>query len=160
MPAFEKSSVGSFAGTSDEDRTTRWPRARKNSRKRLRISFEVISTRSRHRGTEAQRKRKIDLLIVDFAVPLCLCGESLFVLVQCFGVHFFGPRLELRPGAHRLHNIIGAEPLAHQALAEGVDSGGGEGPAEGLDLFGQRALEQPVLVDFLKRLAEGGLDVL
>src|SRR5439155_3079676 len=84
-------------------------------------------------------------------------GDSALIIHT---LNVFGPGLEFGPGAHRLHNIIGAESLAHQALAERVDSGGGDGPAEGLDLFGQRALEQPVLVDFLKRLAEGGLDVL
>ena len=38
MPALVNSSVGSFAGTSEELRTTRCPRSAKKSRKRCRIS--------------------------------------------------------------------------------------------------------------------------
>ena len=42
MPALVKSNVGSSAGTSEELRTTRWPRAAKYSRNFARMSFPVI----------------------------------------------------------------------------------------------------------------------
>ena len=41
IPALVNSSVGSFVGTSDELRTTRWPRSAKNFRNVLRISLPL-----------------------------------------------------------------------------------------------------------------------
>src|SRR6266571_1364434 len=43
MPALAKSRVGSLSGTSDELRTTRWPREAKKARKAARISSAVIA---------------------------------------------------------------------------------------------------------------------
>src|SRR5262250_1305104 len=42
MPALVKSKVGSWAGTSDDERTAVWPRRRKYSRNLVRISLPVI----------------------------------------------------------------------------------------------------------------------
>jgi hypothetical protein len=42
MPALVKSSVGSSDGTSDDDATTRCPRASKNLRKEERMAAEFI----------------------------------------------------------------------------------------------------------------------
>src|SRR4030095_3727743 len=42
MPALVKSSVGSWAGTRGDDRTTVWPRRREYSRNRALISLPVI----------------------------------------------------------------------------------------------------------------------
>src|ERR1700731_4674217 len=41
IPALVKSRVGSLVGTSELERTTRWPRSSKNRRKVLRISLPV-----------------------------------------------------------------------------------------------------------------------
>jgi hypothetical protein len=41
IPALVNSSVGSFVGTSEELRTTRWPRSAKNFRNVLRISLPL-----------------------------------------------------------------------------------------------------------------------
>src|ERR1700735_3421082 len=45
MPALVKTSVGSLCGTSEELRTTRWPRSSKNLRNVLRNSLPVQSVR-------------------------------------------------------------------------------------------------------------------
>jgi hypothetical protein len=42
MPAFEKSNVGSWAGTSDDEGSTRWPRASKNFKNRVLISLDFM----------------------------------------------------------------------------------------------------------------------
>src|SRR5579863_1090400 len=50
MPALVKSSVGSFVGTSEELRTTRWPRSSKNLKNVLRISLPVNLASDRFLG--------------------------------------------------------------------------------------------------------------
>src|ERR1700719_3921769 len=67
MPALVKSSVGSFVGTSEELRTTRWPRSSKKRRNILRVSLPVrnlvtgalaepaIIAKICHGGTETRR---------------------------------------------------------------------------------------------------------
>src|SRR5579875_2546983 len=66
MPAFEKRSVGSLAGTRDEERTTRCPRAAKKSRKNLRMSFEVM----------------VSYEITSYGLHKCGSGEHAFLVVR------------------------------------------------------------------------------
>jgi antitoxin (DNA-binding transcriptional repressor) of toxin-antitoxin stability system len=68
MPAFENSSVGSFAGTSEELGTRRWPRAQKKSRNFWRISFPV---------TEVLQKYAVTLILAQRWQDLSKCLAKL-----------------------------------------------------------------------------------
>src|SRR5690348_7312298 len=61
MPALVNSSVGSFAGTSDDERTILWPRPSKKFKNRLRISVNFIIN-YKLRITNYQKNASIQLL--------------------------------------------------------------------------------------------------
>ena len=105
MPALVKSSVGSFVGTSEELRTTRWPRS---SKKRRKVVADFVT--GHYHGNSPWEFDPPD------SVPGRVCCEPLFS-VTC--VTFYSPTVSIRARNARVGRFRtrGGEPKAESCGA-------------------------------------------